>query len=423
MRGEVQRRAIAVADLRSVDDALGVVLNSVTPLSSETIPLYGALNRVLAEDIIANENLPPFANSSMDGYAVRAADTTGANTEHPIRLSVIMDIPAGSAPTDTLLNGQAARIMTGAPVPDGADAIIPVENTDGTWSGENNTPLATHVKIYAAAKLGDNIRLVGENVAVGQRVLSSGRVLQPQDLGILAALGQAAIPVIRQPHVAILSSGDELVGVDQPLTPGKIRDVNSYTLAGLVHTAGGIPIVLPTAHDTLDDIRALFHNALEQQPDLIVSSAGVSVGAADLIRAVLAELGEVNFWRINLRPGKPLAYGHLRKIPFFGLPGNPVSAMVTFEVFVRPVLLRMAGRTHDPKIISAVIDKPIRSDGRRSYVRVTLSEEHGQWIARETGTQSSGALMSMVLADGLLVIPENLGEVPAGTALNVYLLR
>lgn len=423
MRDEAQKRTIALADLRSVDDALAAVLNTVTTLSSETVPLPNALNRVLAKDIIADDNLPPFANSSMDGYAARAADTTGARTDHPISLTVIMDIPAGTAPTGVLGSGQAARIMTGAPVPDGADAVIPVENTDGTWSGEDDTLLDTQVKIYAAAKHGDNIRPVGESVAVGQRVLDTGRVLQPQDLGILAALGKATVPVIRQPRVAILSSGDELVGVDQPLTPGKIRDVNSYTLAGLVQTAGGIPLVLPIAHDTLDDIRALFHNALEQQPDVIVSSAGVSVGAADLIRTVLAELGEVNFWRINLRPGKPLAYGHLREIPFFGLPGNPVSAMVTFEVFVRPVLLRMAGRSHDPKIISAVIDKHMRSDGRRSYIRVTLSEEHGQWVARETGTQSSGALMSMVLADGLLVIPENLGEVPAGTTLNVYLLR
>jgi molybdopterin molybdotransferase len=236
-------------------------------------------------------------------------------------------------------------------------------------------------------------------------------------------LGYNHIQVIRQPRVAILTTGDELVGADQPLSPGKIHDTNSYTLAALVTTYGGQPIRLSPSPDTLEAVRKLFHDALAQKPDIIISSAGVSVGATDLIRIVLDELGEVNLWRINLRPGKPLAFGHLQGIPFFGLPGNPVSAMVTFDVIVRPALLKLAGKPDDTPITTAIVGEDIPSDGRRTYARVKLNYENGQLIARTTGTQSSGALMSMVVADGLLIIPEGMTEVAVGTPLPVRLLR
>lgn len=223
--------------------------------------------------------------------------------------------------------------------------------------------------------------------------------------------------------MAILSNGSELVEVDQPLTPGKIRDVNGYTLAGLVRENGGEPLRAPIAPDTPEAIRAQFRAALDSKPDMIVSSAGVSVGAADFIHDILGELGEVGFWRINLRPGKPLTFGHLEGVPFFGLPGNPVSTMVTFEVLVRPALLRLLGMDATVSVVHARTAEAMKSDGRRSFIRVKLARRDGELYASSTGTQSSGALMSMVLADGLLIIPEDVREIAAGEALPVRLLK
>jgi molybdopterin molybdotransferase len=412
-----------LADLLNIDTALEQILKDISPLPGEQVAIEQALGRVLAQDIYADANLPPFANSSVDGYAVHAADIAQASQDNPVSLRVTMDIPAGSAPNHAVGAMLAARIMTGAPLPDGADAVVPVENTDSNWRGADNVALPAEVAIYATVSAGANVRPAGEDVQAGQRVLSAGTILRPQDIGVLAALGHSRVPAFRQPRVVILSTGDELVGVDEPLTPGKIRDSNSYTLAGLVATYGGIPIRLPTARDTLDDVRQLFKNALAQSPDIVLSSAGVSVGAFDVVRTVLDELGKVGFWRVNLRPGKPLAFGHLQGVPFFGLPGNPVSAMVTFEVFVRPVLLKLTGRQDEVMMAVATVGQDIHSDGRRSFLRVKLSRENGRLIAQLTGTQSSGALMSMVLADGLLIVPENVTHVSAGEQLPVRLLR
>ncbi|MAS33313.1 MAG: molybdopterin molybdenumtransferase MoeA [Anaerolineaceae bacterium] len=412
-----------MTDLLSVEIALAHILDAVNPLPREPLSLTEALGRVLAEDIVSDINIPPFANSSMDGYAVRAADLAGATQQAPARLQVVMDIPAGSSPDQTLMPGQAARIMTGAPMPEGADAVIPVEQTDTNWRAGEDIALADHVSIYRSLQSGDYVRPAGEDIHTGQTVLQAGTTLRPQDLGVLAALGQAQITVIRQPRVAIVSTGDELVDVSEPLAPGKIRDTNSHTLAGLIHNIGGIPLRLPIARDTLDAVRGMFRDALDQQPDLIISTAGVSVGTFDVVRTVLNELGKVEFWRVNVRPGKPLAFGQVQGVPFFGLPGNPVSAMVTFDIFVRAALFKMLSKTDDAETVMAQTSEDIKSDGRRSYLRVQLHHENGQLIARTTGTQSSGALMSMVLADGLLIVPEDQVMVPAGTQLPVRLLR
>ncbi len=412
-----------MADLLSVDAALERILAKVSPLPAEPVDIAQVLGRVLAQDIRAEISLPPFANSSMDGYAVRAEDVLSASKNAPVRLKVVMDIPAGTAPNQELGAMQAARIMTGAPLPEGATAVVRVEDTDSQWRAADDAPLPESVTILAPAKPGANVRPVGEDIQAGQIILKAGTTLRPQDIGVLAALGMARVPVYRQACVAILSTGDELVEVDEPLAPGKIRNSNSYTLAGLVAAYGGIPFRLPTAHDTLEAVRRLFQDALAQQPDIVMSSAGVSVGTFDVVRAVLEELGEVNFWRVNLRPGKPLAFGQLQGVPFFGLPGNPVSAMVTFEVFVRPVLLKLTGRADTVMMSTAIVAEDIQSDGRRSYLRVKLAREDGRLIAYLTGTQSSGALMSMVLADGLLIVPENVTHVPAGESLQVRLLR
>lgn len=412
-----------MADLFSVEDALNHILSKIHPLPAEVMPLTQGLGRVLADEVVSDINLPPFANSSMDGFAVRAADVQAASDAAPARLRVVMDIPAGAVPQAAIQPGEAARIMTGAPVPAGADTVVPVEDTDSGWQAGTDIALQESVGIRRATQPGANIRPAGEDVAVGQVVLQAGTVLRPQDLGILAALGRAQPDVVQQPRVAIVSTGDELVDVSEPLAPGKIRDVNSHTIAGLVTHYGGIPLRQPTARDTLEAVRAMFRAALDQQPDMIISTAGVSVGTYDVVRTVLDELGEVQFWRVNVRPGKPLAFGQVEGVPFFGLPGNPVSAMVTFDVFVRPALLRMQRRTDEAETITAITGEALRSDGRRSYLRVRLTRQNGQIIAQTTGTQSSGALMSMVLADGLLIIPEDVTDVPAGTALPVRLLR
>ena len=412
-----------MADLLSVDDALEQILSHVSVLPAETVSITQALGRVLARDITAEMNLPPFANSSMDGFAVRAADIATASPDTPVQLRVTMDIPAGTAPPHTVNAGEAARIMTGAPMPDGADAVVPVEQTDVEWQAGADIALPEQVRIFRRVEAGGYVRPAGEDVQAGQTVLQAATRLRPQDVGVLAALGQSQIEVMRQPRVVIVSTGDELVNVEEPLTPGKIRDVNSYTIGGLVTEYGGIPIPLPIARDTLEDVRNLFNAAFAQQPDLIISSAGVSVGTYDVVRTVLEELGAVHFWRVNVRPGKPLAFGTLRQIPFIGLPGNPVSAMVTFDVFVRPALLAMLRQPAGAQTITAITGEAMQSDGRRSYIRVTLEDNNGELVAHPTGTQSSGALMSMVRADGLLIIPEDVTNVPEGTRLPVRLLR
>jgi molybdopterin molybdotransferase len=409
--------------LLNVDDAVARMLAGVARLPAETVPLDEALGRVLAGDVRSDVDIPSFANSSMDGFAVRAEDVAGASTEKPAILRVVIDIPAGSFPDTMIHGGEAARIMTGAPMPEGADTIVPVEQTDSQFVTGADGSLPAQVAIFKGSHAGDYVRPIGEDIQSGAIILTSGAVLRPQEIGVLAALGAAQVAVVRKPRVAILSTGDELVGVDEPLAPGKIRDTNSYTLAGLVKTYGGEAIRIPAARDTLDDVRRCFRQALDAKPDLLMSSAGVSVGTFDMVRTVLAELGQVDFWRVNLRPGKPLAFGQIQGIPFFGLPGNPVSAMVTFDVFVRPVLLRMSDQPDAWQTVMSVIGESISSDGRRSYVRVKLRRENGQWIATTTGTQSSGALTSMVQADGLLIIPENITDVPAGTQLEVRLLK
>ena len=412
-----------VTELLSVDAATSRILRGIQPLPAETLPLDDALDRVLAADIVSPVDVPPFANSSMDGFAVRAADVSGATGDAPARLDVVMDIPAGTAPTGTVGAGQAARIMTGAPLPDGADAVVPVENTDHVYAQDGQAALPPSVQIRRAVRPGDSVRVAGEDIRTGQRVLGAGTLLRPQELGVLAALGYADVAVVRRPVVAIVSTGDELVAANEPLAPGKIRDSNSYTLAGLVRTYGGIALRLPIARDSVDDVRARFREALAAKPDIIISSAGVSVGTFDVVRTVLAELGQVDFWRINLRPGNPLAYGQLEGVRFFGLPGNPVSAMVTFDVFVRPMLLRLSQRPDAVPTARARISEALKSDGRRSYLRVTLTRENGNLVATTTGTQSSGALTSMVLADGLLIVPEDVTEVAAGSELEVRLFR
>ncbi len=406
----------------SVDEALAKILTAFQLLPAESVPLSEALGRTLAAEVIAAHSLPPFANSSMDGYALRAADTVNASPDSPRTLTVIGDIPAGVTPQLHVGPGQAARIMTGAAIPDGADAVVQLELTT-TPPGPEPLPLPPTVGILKAVAPGNNVRAVGEDVQAGATVLKAGRKLRPADVGILAALGLPRVSVIRRPVVAIFSTGDELLAPGEALQPGKIYDANSYTISAMVTEAGGKPVALGILPDQVAAVEAAFKTAAHLPADLILTSAGVSVGAFDVVKTAVNAHGALNFWKVNLRPGKPLAFGQVRGVPFMGLPGNPVSAMVTFEVFVRPALMRMLGLPEATPTSLAELATPLTSDGRRTYARVRLERRGERLIAYSTGSQNSNVLTSLVHADGLLIIPEGMTEAPTGAQLPVRLLR
>jgi molybdopterin molybdotransferase len=405
----------------SVDQALTNVLDAFQRLPAELIPIADGLGRVLAQNVVSAQALPPFPNSSMDGYAVRAADVAHASNTTPIQLAIVGDIPAGVVPSLTVGAGQAARIMTGAMMPDGADTVVPIEQTDHASFRSGDAPAAPliTVNILKGSRAGDYVRPVGEDIAAGAVVLRSGRVLRAADLGVLAGLGITQIEVIRRPLVAVLSTGDELLTADQPLEAGKIRDMNGYTITALAQGLGARAVFLGIARDTDADVRAKLQQAVDMHADVIISTAGVSVGAFDVVKSVIESMGSLGFWKVNMRPGKPLAFGAVQSIPFLGLPGNPVSAMVSFEVFARPAILKLAGKAYQADMSEAELAEPMQSDGRRTYMRVTLERNSGSLIAHSTGTQSSGALSSLVAADGLMIIPEGVTDIPAGTRLAV----
>lgn len=413
--------------LLSVAAAQARILSRFQPVETEVLPLDRCAGRVLAADIIASD-LPLFDNSSVDGFAVIASDLAAASEAEPRTLEVVADIPAGSNPTVRLEPGQAARIMTGAPLPDGADAVVMVEDTDvGVRSAGTAAPL--RIQAHKAVRAGENVRRRGMDIKRGQKVLFSGQALRAQDLGLLAMLGVASVAVFRRPRVALLSSGDELLAVDQPLTPGKIRDTNSYTLRALIAQAGSEVLPLGVAPDRREAVKFLLDQAAGMAADVIVSSAGVSVGALDFIKEVVEADGSLDFWRVNMRPGKPLAFGDYRNIPFVGLPGNPVSAFVGFEVFVRPALQRLAGmrgpggEAVPPRRRAQVqLEEAIESDGRESYLRAVVREQDGMLTARLTGHQGSGNLLSLVQANALLIIPAGVKSLAIGAQAEAWLL-
>jgi molybdopterin molybdotransferase len=407
----------------SVAEALAAVLAGVSVLPTERVPLLDALGRILAAPVVARDSLPPFANSSMDGYAIRAADLAGASVQSPCPLRVVADIAAGLVTEVVIGPGQAARIMTGAPLPAGADAVVPVEDTDEQWRGAER-PLPPTIHISRAVQPGDYVRHIGEDIQAGQSVIPAGHALRPQEIGVLASLGVAEVSVVRRPRVAILATGDELIPVEHPLTPGKIRNSNSYAQAAQVLALGAQPILLGVARDEEADVRRCLQRGLEAGVDLFISSAGVSVGAYDVVRAVLEAEGAVGFWRVRMRPGKPLAFGRYGGVPYIGLPGNPVSALVSFERFARAAILRMAGHTRleRPRVPALLLDE-IHSDGRESYVRAVVRRgENGRYQATTTGSQGSHIMTSLVKANALLIVPEGVRFVPAGAELIAWML-
>ncbi|MBI5942991.1 MAG: molybdopterin molybdotransferase MoeA [Chloroflexi bacterium] len=400
----------------SVSEARERILSNFQATAEETLPLGQCANRVLAVDVPAPYDLPLFDNSSMDGFAVRAADAS------LLTLSVVADIPAGSAPTVTLAQGQAARIMTGAQLPEGADAVIPVEDTDFN-SREPGAAAPQTVSFSRSIEAGENIRRRGADIRAGDVVLRKGRRLKPQDLGLLAMLGFAKVAVHKKPRIALLSSGDELIEVGTPLTAGKIHDSNSFTLAALIENADAEVLRMGVAKDTRESVEDLLQKAVRENVDLIITSAGVSVGAFDFVKEVIEANGSLNFWRVNMRPGKPLAFGEYQSKPFIGLPGNPVSAFVGFEIFVRPVLEKLSGRSDGSRLkVKVRCAQEIESDGRESYLRAKVRVENGVYITELTGHQGSGNLLSLVEADALLIIPAGVKCVPVGREVEAYLL-
>ena len=407
--------------LLPVKDAIERILAPFHPLEKIHIPLDEAVGRILAEDIRATTDIPPFDNSSMDGFALLASDVTQAGATTPITLVVVDDIPAGKMPKKEIVRGETARIMTGAPLPLGANAIVPVEETDCNQRTAG-APLPERVQILKAARLGENIRKRGDDIHREQNILSRGQRLRAQDLGMLAMLGIAQVPVSRKPRVALLSSGDELTPIGESLVAGKIYDVNSYTLRALLEAAGCEIISLGVAEDTPKSVKAALENA--KDVDLILSSAGVSMGSFDFIKTVIEEEGVLNFWRANMRPGKPLTFGNYKNMPFIGLAGNPVSAFVGFMVFVQPVIQKMLGSNAQAQSrVRTLLAEPVQSDGRESYLRAKVYREDGQFYARLTGHQGSGNLFSMVQANALLIIPAGVKSLQKGAEVEAWLLE
>lgn len=406
----------------TVAEALSAVLAPLPVLPAEKIPLLEALGRVLAEAIVAQDSLPPFPNSAMDGYALQAADLVMATSATPVILQVVGDVAAGTVPDVVVEPGTAVRIMTGAPLPAGADAVVPVEETNEAWRGKER-PLPTHVEVRKSVNSGDYVRHPGEDMQAGQMILQPGHSLRPQEIGVLASLGVSHILVIKRPKVGILATGDELIEVQEPLRPGKIRNSNGYTQAAQVMAIGAIPVLLGIARDTEEDVRAKLQTGLEAGVDLFISSAGVSVGAYDVVKAVLEQEGQIGFWRVRMRPGKPLAYGTYKGIPYLGLPGNPVSAMVSFERFARAAILKMGGHTQleRPKL-AVTLQETIQSDGRESYIRAVVSKEGGKYTAVTTGNQGSHITTSLVRANAFLIIPEGATQVMAGETVTAWMI-
>jgi molybdopterin molybdotransferase len=398
----------------TVSEALHTILNTVTPLGFEKVNILSALGRVLAEDIYAPRNIPPTDNSAMDGYALISEDTMGASTDNPLFFDIIEDVPAGNIPQKIVGFAEATRIMTGAPIPEGVDAVVPVEAIE--LDGDR-------IKIFAEASIGQNVRYIGEDVKEGELVLKRGTIIRPAETGMLAAVGRSFVTVYQKPLVAILATGDELTDIDGNLSPQKIISSNSYSGAAQVIECGGIPIQIGIAKDTKEDITKKFNAAM--RADIIASSAGVSVGDYDFVKDVMKDIGvTIKFHEVAQRPGKPFTFGTAGKKLFFGLPGNPVSSMVTFEQYVRPAILLMTGHKRIfRKTVKAVLQETIqKKQGLRHFFRARVRYEDGRFTVVTTGEQGSGILKSMVLANGIMVLPEDITTIKKGDEVIVQMI-
>jgi molybdopterin molybdotransferase len=410
----------------SVEEALEKILNEVDVLETESVPILETLGQVLAEDIRSDINVPPLDNSAMDGYAVRAADTRGAKEKTPKYLKVIDTVMAGSIGTKEVVPGTAVRIMTGAPVPGGADSVVQFEHTDDDKTRDATGQPATQVGIMEEARPGLNIRRAGEDIAKGAIAIRKGTVIRPSEIGLMASVGYSKAKVVRRPVVAVLSTGNELIEVGEPLPEGKIYDSNVYSIAGLVRRYGCVPKLLGIARDDEKELVSKLKEA--QDADMLLTTGGVSMGDYDMVKDILARDGQMVFWKVRVKPGKPLAFGKIKgrqkNIPHLGLPGNVVSCMVSFELFVRPALLKMMGKKNIAKpAVEAILENDVKNNaGRRLYDRAIIEKRDGNYYARLTGPQSSGMLTSMGQANGLVLIPEERKMVNKGETVQALML-
>jgi molybdopterin molybdotransferase len=419
-----------VSALLSLEAALARMLDRVQPLPATTVAADDALGRVLAEPIVAHVTMPPWDNSAMDGFAVQAADVTGATRRWPTTLRVVGESSAGHAPEVEVKAGTAVRILTGAMIPAGADAVVPVEATDAP---QGVSELPDSVTVRAPVDRGANIRAAGSDLHQGDRLLEPGTRVSPAAVAVIVAAGLGAVRVHRRPRVAVLATGDELVEAGAPLGPGQIHDSNAPAVAAQARLVGADVRRLGIARDELAEVERRLAEAVAWA-DVVVVSGGVSVGAHDVVKAAFQRFGQLDLWRVAIQPGKPLAFGRAvgpdgGPVLFFGLPGNPVSTFVTFELFVRPVLRRLSG-DHDPLARDAVrarLATPMtKARDRRAFLRVSLEPDPalaGGWLATSAGGQGSHVVSALAAANGLAIIPEDVDGLPAGAEVDVWRLE
>lgn len=392
------------------EEARKIILDNSTPLGVERVPILESLGRVIAEDLMAPWDMPLWDNSAMDGYAVCAADCASL----PVSLRVTGYIPAGGKVDARVEPGCAVKIMTGAPIPRYCDAVVPVEDTD---AGSEN------VTITAPVLVRQHIRFAGEDVAIGERIIETGTLIRPPEISMLASFGKAFVPVFRRPRVAILSTGDELIELGEPPSAGRIINSNGLSLAAAVQEIGAIPVILGIARDNRENHREKMLEGLKA--DAFITSAGVSAGDKDLVRDVLAELGvEQLFWKVDMKPGGPTAFGMKDGKPVFSLPGNPVSTMVTFEEFARPALLKMMGHKRVLKpLMKATLQGDVRKKaGKINFLRVRLTHAEGKYLAYSSGDQHTGFLKTMLLADAIAILPADRISFSAGEEVDIHIL-
>jgi molybdopterin molybdotransferase len=398
----------------TVGEAVQLILKQIRPLSSEEVSILDARGRILFENVRAARHVPPFDNSAMDGFAVRWADVAQASPAAPTVLRILETVPAGYVAKRRLVKGSAVRIMTGAPVPRGADTVVRVEDTQA--SGDQ-------VQIHRAEGIGSHVRKAGEDSRRGDMILQKGRRLTAADLGLIASVGRARVKVYRRPTVAIISTGDELLNVEDKPQPGKIVNTNSYTLAAAIAETGAVPRLLGIARDNRKGLAAAFKKAMSC--DVVVTSGGVSVGDFDFVKEALGDVGvKMQFWKVAQRPGHPMAFGRVGMKPVFGLPGNPVSSTVSFLLYARPALLKMMG--HQKlflPVAEAILEHDIEKHHRlKEFIRCRIRRENGRLFVSSTGTQSSGVLRSLSLAEGLIVAHEEQELLTRGSQVPVLVL-
>ena len=412
------------ADMISVEDAREKILEHFVTLDSKSVHILDSMGLVVSESIKSPLNIPPFNNSAMDGYAVISEDTKLASSDHVVNLKILETIKAGSVPSEKVIKGTASRIMTGAPIPEGADSIVPFEDTtELDWNINSDK---SFVGIKYPGNVGANFRESGKDLSIGDVVVENFSILTPSLIGLLASVGLEQVKVIRPPVVSILSTGDELVEPGLSIEPGQIFDSNTYSIYSSVLQLGAIPKIIGIARDNRQSVIDMIEKSLDS--DFVISSAGVSKGDYDVVKDVMGEMGNLNFWSVNMRPAKPLAFGKLKThksfVPIIGLPGNPVSSLVAFEQFCRPAIRKMMGKTiNDRKIIRAkLVDSIENYDSRRVYARVIIESKNGVNVATTTGDQGSNILTSMAKANGLAICPENIERVLPGEEVDVILL-